>query len=94
MDTDGSGIFKEYAALSGGEKAYMLFLVLDMLNALTGFKVIMMDELSILDKESFRQFVELIVNHKDDYDLVLLACAEHDDLTDIINTYGITKIEV
>lgn len=94
MKTDDTDVYKPYQALSGGERAYMIFLILDMLNALTGYKILILDELSVLDDDAFRTLIDVIYRYKDDYDLILLSMAKHGDMEDVIKSYGIKEIEV
>lgn len=93
-DIEGSGRFVEFSALSGGEKAYVLYIIFDMLNSLTGMRMMILDELSVLDGEAFSTLVKLIDRYKEDYDLVLLATAEHDDSIKTLDELGIRRISI
>lgn len=89
IDTKGTGIYLGYESLSGGEKAVYIYLMLDMLNALSGLRILILDELSVLDKETFDALLSLIMEHKDDYDQIFLAMVNHEDTVETIAKYGI-----
>lgn len=91
-DIRGNGEYVEFSSLSGGEKAYVLFILLDMLNNLTGLRMLMLDELSVLDGNAFRELVKILKDNEDDYDFIVIASAEHDDNMKTLNDYGIRKI--
>ena len=93
-DVAGSGTFRYFKNLSGGEQIYVLFLLMDMLNRLTGFRMLIFDELSVLDRDSYAAFVKLVKANEEDYDLVLLASAEHDDILEVNQQEGILPISV
>ena len=73
-----------YSSLSGGERAYMLFIIMDMLNELSGTKMLMIDELSVLDKETFSKLLDLLIANKNDYDHVIIASVNHSDIENTI----------
>lgn len=85
--TPGSG-YRTYNSLSNGEKIFIQFLLLDMLNSLTGFNVLILDSLDQLDKESFKSMVDLISDKttQDEYDHIFIAAVDHDDTINILNT--------
>ena len=92
-DINGSGNFVTFNSLSGGEKSYVLFLLLDMINALTGLRMMFLDELSVLDKDAFETLVKLIKDNIEDYDLIILATAEHDDTLATLKNYDVNLID-
>ena len=93
-DVSGNGRYVEFSALSGGEKAYVLFIILDMLNSLTGMRMMILDELSVLDGEAFSTLVRLIDRYKEEYDLIILATAEHDDSIRVVDELGVRRISI
>ena len=98
VDIKGDGAYLQYSSLSGGEKAEMLFVLLEMINAQSGIKILLLDELSVLDKVAFDALIKLIVKHKDDYDLVVLSMVDHTDTVESlrkakINVLDVTKAE-
>ena len=93
LDTKGDGTFLGYESLSGGEKALFLYLILDLLNALSGFRILILDELSVLDREVFSALLALIREHEDEYDHIFLSAVSHDDTVACIEEAGIrTKV--
>lgn len=83
-----------YSSLSGGEKAYMLFIVMDMLNQLTGSKILMLDELSVLDAETLNSLLDILVSAKKDYDHIIVAAVDHPDIVEAIEKRHIEKIAI
>lgn len=73
--------FLPYANLSQGEKAVTLFLLLDMLNALSGLNILILDDLEKLDKNMFDSLISLISDTtvQDDYDHIILCAVDHED---------------
>ena len=78
--------YKDYASLSSGEKVFAQFLLLDMFNSLTGFKMLLLDDLDKLDKGNFEALVNLITEQavQDEYDHIVIAAVAHDDTTEIL----------
>lgn len=89
LDTDGTGTFLDYASLSGAEKALYIFLMLDLLNALSGLRIMVIDELSVLDKNTFRALVSLVMENKDDYDHIFMSAVNHDDTLQVLSEFGL-----
>ena len=92
-DINGDGNYVSFEGLSGGERSYVLFILLDMINSLTGLRMMFLDELSVLDKNAFETLVKLIKDNLDEYDLVILATAEHDDNMQILKDNNVNMIE-
>ena len=90
----GDGTFRGYASLSGGEKIFVLYLVMDMLSSLTGLGILIFDELSILDREAFASLLSLIRETESDYDMIFLSAAEHGDIQEALEQSGVKMIEV
>ena len=82
-----------YADLSGGEKAYMLYILLDMLNQLVGTRVLFLDELSVIDGEIFDKFLDLVLANKSDYDHIVLSAVNHAETKLSFEKKGIPIIE-
>ena len=64
-----------------------------MINSLTGLRMMFLDELSVLDKDAFETLVKLLSENVEDYDLIILATAEHDDNMDTLKKYKVNMIE-
>lgn len=73
------GEFLAYENLSGGEKAYMLFIIIDMLNSLCGTRLLFLDELSVLDTGCFDSLLGIIQAYSADYDHIFVAAVDHPD---------------
>ena len=78
--------FRPYESLSNGEKSLVLFLLLDMLNSLCGTKLLLLDDLNHLDKESFSQLFKLIMSSdvQDSYDHIFICAVNNSDISDIV----------
>lgn len=74
--------FIPYENASAGEQLLITFLVLDMLNALSGAGIMFLDNLDKLDKENARKFVNLLKlpEVQDAYDHLFIACVNHEEI--------------
>ena len=84
---NGKGTELPYSCLSGGEQAYMLFIVMDMLNRLCGSNLLLLDELSIMDEACFEALIKNISYYTNDYDHILIASVSHPNLEKLLNSY-------
>ena len=91
MDT-GKGNYLPYESLSGGEKAYMIFIVMDMLNSLCGSNILLLDELSVIDTKCFDDLLDIVLAYADDYDHILLAAVDHEDTVRSVESHGIAMM--
>ena len=73
VEKSGSPDLIPYKALSTGERIRVMYLLTDMLNALNGFRILILDNLDGLDKSGLESICRLILEHADDYDHVFLA---------------------
>ena len=94
IDTKGDDTYLPYTSLSGGEKALYLYIILDLLNTLSGLRVLILDELSVLDKETFESLIEIILKHREDYDQIFLSMVNHDDTIETLNDKGVAIKEI
>lgn len=90
----GNGIDLPYASLSGGEKAYFLFVVMDMLNKLAGTNLLFLDELSVIDDECFNTLLEIIQENVSEYDHIILAAVDHRDTVESVDRHSIPQISL
>lgn len=74
--------FLDLSSVSSGEQLYAVFLITDMLNALSGYGVLILDDLDKLDENSFEALIGLLLQKEimDSYDHVFLAAAKHPDI--------------
>lgn len=77
---NGTGM-RDIAAISSGQRLFALFLIMDMLNKLSGYGILMLDNLDKLDAEAFESLMELLQQPevKDSYDHIFAACVNHED---------------
>lgn len=89
-----SGEFVPYFDLSSGEKALSLFGLMDMLNSLTGFKILFIDDIDKFDQDVLREFLKIISNPDiiAEYDHILLAGATHSDIIDNLSQAKIKTV--
>lgn len=92
VDTKGTGDFISIESLSEGEKAGVTFLIMSLLSNISGFRILILDELSVLDKKALEALLSILENNKDEFDLAILACVDHDDALRILKEKGITMI--
>ena len=67
--------------MSSGEQAYALFLVMDALNALSGYGILVLDDLDKLDENALDALLSLLEKPgvMNNYDHVLMAMVNHED---------------
>lgn len=87
-DLDGSGTYLPFKSLSGGEKMNMVYIIMDLINELSGMKLVFLDELSVLDENSLDSLMNLLIKHKDEYDHVFLAMVDHKDVLTTLDKYS------
>lgn len=91
---NGKGTALPYESLSGGEKAYMIFIIMDMLNQLTGTNILILDELSVIDEKCLNALFDTVIANKEDYDHILLATVDHTDIKEAIAKKSIPVLDV
>ena len=77
---NGKGSYLPYASLSKGEESFMLFVLMSMLNKLTGSGLLLLDELSVLDSEVFDKLLDIINDSSSEFDHVIFTAVDHDDI--------------
>lgn len=79
--------FLTYKDLSEGEKAIVLFLLLDMLNALSGLNVLILDGLEKLDSDVFKNLIALLSEPAvlNEYDHIIICAVDHDDTMELLS---------
>lgn len=83
-----------YKTLSAGEKELVMFLIIDMLNSLSGLRILIMDDLDRLDQTAFDSLMKILTDKTtmDDYDHILLCAVNHIDTMDVLKKYPCVKI--
>ena len=81
--------------VSSGEQAYVLFLVLNALNTLTGIRLLLLDDLDKLDKDALNNLFGLLSKPevRDEYDHILISIVNHEDSYNSCNKYVGTAID-
>ena len=92
--TNRAGDLLDYASLSGGEKAFFLYMMISLLNDLCGARIILLDELSVMDAETFREFLSILTVCGEDYDNVFIASVSHPDTDEAVKASGIRITEI
>lgn len=93
-DPNGSGEYLEFNSLSGGEQASVMFLLVSMLSSLSGMGIIILDELSVLDDNTFENLIRILKENSDEYDMCLIALVDHTDMINALNKYEIPILSV
>lgn len=85
---------RTYECLSESEKTIMSFFVLHFLNTLSGFKMLVLDDLNHLDKKSFEDLMKVVYSPdiQDYYDTIIFASVANPDLEAVLTSYSVTKI--
>ena len=91
-DPDGLGHYIPFDSLSAGEKAAVTFILVLTLANISGFRTVIIDELSVLDRDTFAKLLKTIKKADGEYDSVILACVEHDDIRKLLEEEGIPII--
>lgn len=85
-----------YENLSTGEKAFYVFVMLDLLNQLIGSKIIFLDEVSVLDTETFPVVLRMLKDavKAGEFDHVIITGVDHDDTARAVEELGIKRMEI
>lgn len=77
----GGADYLSYNSASNGEKMLIAFLILDMINALTGMNVLILDNLDKLSEDALEKLVTVLNNPdvQDSYDHIFMAAVDHND---------------
>lgn len=94
VDINGDDNYLPMSALSAGERATVIYLIIDMLNNLSGLGMIFLDELSILDNKTFKSLLDIIIEHQDDFDLCIISAVDHTDTIKAIKDKKISLLKV
>ena len=93
-DPNGSGEYLEFNSLSGGEQASVMFLLVSMLSSLSGMGIIILDELSVLDDNTFENLIRILKENSNEYDMCLIALVDHADMIKTLNKHEISILSV
>lgn len=84
--TKNSGGFIALENASTGQQAIVMFLIMDMLNALSGLGILFLDGLETLDEEAFNALLTILESPDADatYNNIFVATVDHKDIADVI----------
>ena len=86
-DISGDGQYLDFKSLSGGEQAKVVYVIMSLLSKESGFKILMLDELSVLDAEGMDTLLSTIRDHKNEFDHIFICMVDHDDSIDLVSKY-------
>ena len=80
---------QDYGNLSTGERLIVQFLIMTEINQLSGFKILVLDNLDKLDDMKFTQVVDFLNGPKvkEYYDHIFIASVNHKDFKEVLNKY-------
>lgn len=84
-----SADFVSLTDVSTGEQTLAIFLILDMLNQLSGLGLLMMDNLDALDAEALDELMAVLTLQEvlDRYDHIFISMVSHDDSIAVLQKY-------
>jgi hypothetical protein len=77
-----------YDDLSNGEKVLVTFIVLNMLNNLTGNRIIFIDNLNELDGKNLTNFLVMLYKSRECYDHVFVAGIDYEEIQTALDMIG------
>ena len=77
--------FIDMKKCSAGEQILITLLVMDLVNQITGTRMISFDNLDRLDDESLKGLLEMLEKCESDYDHIFLSMVDHDDTIDVLS---------
>ena len=82
--------FVNLTDVSTGEQTLAIFLILDMLNQLSGFGILMMDNLDALDASALDELMGVLTTKEvlDRYDHIFVSMVAHDDSVAVLNKHS------
>lgn len=89
---DFNGDYLPYESLSGGEKALFIYVIMDVLSKLTGTNIILLDELSVMDKQMLAYFVEILKNNQEKYGNIFIAGVDYEEMDKVLVDAGINVL--
>jgi hypothetical protein len=84
--------FRPYTSLSAGEQVLAYITVSDMLSRLSGYHLIVLDDMDKLDNENLDCVVHLLSDNISGYENVLLAGVNHEGTDSILNKYHVVTL--
>lgn len=78
-----------YESLSGGERSFFIYVVMDVLSQLTGVNILILDELSVMDKETFGYFIDILKKNAGRYSNIFIAAVDYEEMKQVLVDAGI-----
>lgn len=72
------GNYITFQSLSGGEKAMILYVVTGLLATISGFGILILDELSVMDDEMLSSLMDIVKKESHVFDHVILSAVAHE----------------
>lgn len=86
------GTYLSAAELSGGEKAFFYYVIISLLNELTGAGILLLDELSVMDADTFGKFISLVKAGSEGS--ILLSAVDYKELVATVNDMGFPILSI
>ena len=88
---NGTG-FKPVASLSTGETAYVSFVMMNMIHQLSGAKVLLLDEASVMDSQAFAEILQLCLVFEAEYTNIIVAGVDHADMVEVAQNLDVKNL--
>ena len=79
----------ELSQASSGEQLLASFLIMDMMNGLSGFGILLLDDLDKLDERTMKDFLSLLDSKevRDSYNHIFIAAVNHEDTVKAVDAF-------
>lgn len=91
MLRDSTGDSISFDGISTGERLRLGLVLMSMLNALNGFRILLLDDVNSLDLENFKLLIQLIRESEGEYDHVFIAGLDNTGFVDAVESSGISN---
>lgn len=83
--------YRPFDTLSGGERICFSIALFDMINKMSGTRVMLLDDMDRMDAGSFEKVNALIKAIEPDYDFIICSFVSHDDLVAVANARSVLQ---
>ena len=83
--------YRPYTSLSAGEQVLAYITVTDMLSRLSGYTLLVIDDMDKLDNKNLECVVKLLTENTTDYENIIIAGVNHDGTEKILDDYHICR---
>lgn len=91
---DFHGDYLPYESLSGGERAFFIYVVMDVLASLTGTNILILDELSVMDSETLTYFIEILIKNAGKYGNIFIAGVDYSEMKQVLVDAGVNILAI